>query len=241
MADYDVFNGDADGLCALVQLRNAEPRQGRLITGVKRDIDLLKQVSAQPGDRVTVLDISMEKNKAALETVLEQGAQVFYVDHHVPGDIPGHPSLTAIVNESPEMCTSLLVNQHLKNAFYLWGITGAFGDNLKDSARALGEKMAVPQRTLDQLENLGICINYNGYGPDLADLHFPPGELFEHLRPYASPLDFMSDSREIFQQLDAGYKEDMSRAESLKPERVTEKTAVFLMPNEAWCRRASGV
>ena len=44
MTDYDVFNGDADGICALVQLRHAEPRNAQLITGVKRDISLLKQV-----------------------------------------------------------------------------------------------------------------------------------------------------------------------------------------------------
>ena len=38
MADYDVFNGDADGICALVQLRQAEPRDTTLVTGVKRNI-----------------------------------------------------------------------------------------------------------------------------------------------------------------------------------------------------------
>ena len=63
MADYDVFNGDADGICALVQLRLAEPRKAHLVTGVKRDISLLKQVDAEPGDRITVLDISMDKNR----------------------------------------------------------------------------------------------------------------------------------------------------------------------------------
>ena len=49
MADYDIFNGDADGICALLQLRLAEPRQSTLITGVKRDIDLLKQVPVKSG------------------------------------------------------------------------------------------------------------------------------------------------------------------------------------------------
>ena len=38
----DVFNGDADGLCALHQLRLAEPlADAQLVTGVKRDIALL--------------------------------------------------------------------------------------------------------------------------------------------------------------------------------------------------------
>ena len=46
MAYIDVFNGDADGLCALHQLRLADPQNSTLITGVKRDIDLVKQVQA---------------------------------------------------------------------------------------------------------------------------------------------------------------------------------------------------
>ena len=63
MADYDLFNGDADGICALLQLRFAEPRENaELITGVKRDINLLKRVDAKAGDRITVLDVSMDKN-----------------------------------------------------------------------------------------------------------------------------------------------------------------------------------
>jgi len=60
--DYDVFNGDADGIISLVQLRLSEPRDAKLITGRKRDIQLLERVSAQVGDRVTVLDISMRSN-----------------------------------------------------------------------------------------------------------------------------------------------------------------------------------
>ncbi|HZV66950.1 MAG TPA: hypothetical protein VFG03_18780, partial [Telluria sp.] len=41
---YDVFNGDADGICALHQLRLAQPAETRLITGVKRDIALLDRL-----------------------------------------------------------------------------------------------------------------------------------------------------------------------------------------------------
>ncbi|MFA0231677.1 DHH family phosphoesterase, partial [Vibrio sp. 10N.261.45.A7] len=59
---YDVFNGDADGIIALLQLRFAEPKESTLITGVKRDIQLLKQVDIDQAESVTALDISMEKN-----------------------------------------------------------------------------------------------------------------------------------------------------------------------------------
>ena len=55
MANYDVFNGDADGICALQQLRLQTPRQAELISGLKRDIDLLQRVDAQAGDEITCL------------------------------------------------------------------------------------------------------------------------------------------------------------------------------------------
>ena len=74
MINYDVFNGDADGICALVQLRLAEPKESQLITGVKRDINLLRRVQASAGDRITVLDISMAKNQADLQR-LHQDAE----------------------------------------------------------------------------------------------------------------------------------------------------------------------
>ena len=38
--DYDVFNGDADGIISLVQLRLSDPRDAELVTGRKRDIKL---------------------------------------------------------------------------------------------------------------------------------------------------------------------------------------------------------
>ena len=68
--NYDVFNGDADGICALLQLRLAEPRQAQLVTGVKRDINLLSRLEAGRGDRITALDISLDKNRAGLEQAL---------------------------------------------------------------------------------------------------------------------------------------------------------------------------
>jgi len=56
MADYDIFNGDADGICALLQLRLAEPRETTLVTGVKRDINLVKKVDASADDEIPADD-----------------------------------------------------------------------------------------------------------------------------------------------------------------------------------------
>ena len=78
MADFDVFNGDADGICALTQLRLSEPRSATLVTGVKRDINLLKKVTSSDGDRVTVLDVSMDKNHDDLQIyAIHNGVQIF--------------------------------------------------------------------------------------------------------------------------------------------------------------------
>jgi hypothetical protein len=76
MRYVDVFNGDADGLGALQQLRLAEPVDSILVTGIKRDIALLERVIAGAGDLVTVLDISLESNREALVRLLEAGARV---------------------------------------------------------------------------------------------------------------------------------------------------------------------
>ena len=110
MRYFDVFNGDADGICALVQLRLAQPRKSVLVTGVKRDIQLLQQGEPEAGDEVTVLDISLQKNAADLERILATGAKVFYADHHQAGDIPVHPNLQAHIDLSPATCTSLIVD-----------------------------------------------------------------------------------------------------------------------------------
>ncbi len=63
MANYDVFNGDTDGIFAWHQLRLAHPREATLITGAKRDVGLVGRVEAGEGDLVTVLDVPHAKNR----------------------------------------------------------------------------------------------------------------------------------------------------------------------------------
>lgn len=238
--DYDLFNGDADGICALLQLRLAEPRESTLVTGVKRDINLMSKIEPVAGDRVTVLDVSMDKNKDSLVAALEAGAQVFYVDHHYPGEIPQHAGLTSIVNEAPDVCTAALVNGCLDGAHLAWAVTGAFGDNLKDTARSLASGLDISPQDLAALERLGTCINYNGYGPAIEDLHFDPEELYRRLYAARDPLEFATSSAD-FVKLSEGYDEDMGKAAALQPMHASESVAVFLLPNEAWARRVSGV
>ncbi|MFT5576868.1 MAG: single-stranded DNA-specific DHH superfamily exonuclease [Bermanella sp.] len=241
MAAYDVFNGDADGICSLVQLRNAEAREAELITGVKRDIELLFQVKAEHGDQITVLDVSLDKNREALQSALAAGAEVFYSDHHFAGDIPESPKLTALINTAADVCTSLLINGHLNGQFAEWAVAGAFGDNLKASAVAAAKPLSLSVDQLTTLENLGIYINYNGYGSNLEDLHFHPADLYRQLAGYHSPFEFIKDNREAFEKLEQGYHSDMSAASAIGPKRASDEAAVFVLPNDAWARRVSGV
>ena len=237
----DVFNGDADGICALVQLRLAQPAQSSLVTGVKRDIQLLEHVSVQKNDQLTVLDISLKKNRNALNRILQQGATVFYVDHHESGDIPQHPNLNTIINTAANTCTSLLVDQHLEGKYRAWAVTAAYGDNLIDSAEKAAHTLSLSTIQIKQLKDLGVCINYNGYGGSISDLHFAPDALYRELVNYTSPFDFIADNSIAYEQLLAGYADDMTQAYYIKPEYQTDAIAAYILPDKAWARRISGV
>jgi len=240
MAYFDVFNGDADGICALQQLRLAEPREATLVTGVKRDIDLLRRVEAGTGDEITVLDISLDTNRDALAGLLERGARVRYFDHHFAGEIPAHDGLDAHIETLPDKGTSLLVDDYLGGRHRAWAVVGTFGDNFDDAARRAAEPLGLGEQRLADLRELGICLNYNGYGARVEDLHFPPDELFWRLHPYADPLDFVAADG-AFARLRDGYQDDMERARSVQPEYVSERHRVDILPADPWARRASGV
>jgi len=236
-----VFNGDADGLCALHQLRLKQPVDSILITGVKRDINLLRKVDAGTGDRVTVLDISMDKNKEGLEQLLGNNVSVIYFDHHYPGEsLPKHLNLDAYIDTSPEVCTSLLVNDFINGQFLPWAVTAAFGDNLPCAARNAAKQLDYSESQLETLCELGICLNYNGYGPTVEDLYFHPASLYEKIKPYSSPFDFVNNE-EAYQVLRTGYYEDIANAEKIAPEFSNDSVSLYILPDEKWARRVSGV
>jgi hypothetical protein len=241
MAYIDVFNGDADGICALLQLRHAEPRDSRLVTGVKRDIELVARADIEAGDAVTVLDLSFDKNRTAVVAALDRGASVFYCDHHFTGTVQQHPRLTILVDTSPDTCTSLLVNRHLHSRFAAWAVAGAFGDNLDEGAKDLAGEIGLSDLDTRMLHRLGTCINYNGYGASLDDLHFAPAELYARLLPFADPRDFIRHDHATFEKLTQGYDADLEAAEAIAPLRATPVGAVFVLPDEKWARRVSGV
>jgi len=241
MKYFDVFNGDADGICALHQLRLAEPRpEARLVTGVKRDVRLLQQLQGIRDAHITVLDVSLDSNRDALLPLLEAGCEFFYVDHHFAGEIPASENLTAHIDPGPDTCTSLIVNRLLGGRYSGWAVVGAFGDNLHASARKAAEAIALDDTSAAKLKELGELLNYNGYGLSVSDLFFPPQELYKAVMPYAEPLAFFEHS-DALPLLRKGYRDDMASASAYEPVRTTQAGRIFELPPEPWARRVSGV
>ena len=240
MTCYDVFNGDADGICALRQLRLKYPREATLVTGMKREIDLLRRVDAKPGDEVTVLDVSLDSNRESLVAILAQGARVFYADHHYAGEIPADENLDAHINTAADTCTSLIVNGLLGGAHARWAVAGAFGDNFDAPAENLARSIGLDKTDTAILRQLGVCLNYNGYGFSIDDLLYHPADLYRLASHYADPLDFVA-AESGYRDLLAQYEDDMSRSINREADRVSAGGAVYLLPDQAWARRIVGV
>jgi hypothetical protein len=237
---FDVFNGDADGLCALHQLRLARPAEAVLVTGVKREIRLLAGVRAGAGDAVTVLDVSFAENRGDVLRLLAAGAEVLYFDHHHAGDVPAHPALEAHLDPAPETCTSLLVDARLGGAHRAWAVAAAFGDNLAAAARRAAEPLGLDEPRLAALAALGEALNYNGYGDTLADLHFHPAQLYRAVHPHADPWECLRRAPEV-DVLRRGLAEDLARAEAGAPLLDDPAGRAFRLPDAPWARRVQGV
>lgn len=239
MGSFDVFNGDADGICALHQLRLAEPFDSTLVTGVKRDIELLKNVEASAGDHVTVLDISLDKNLEPLRSLLNLGATITYIDHHFPGHVPSHPALKTYIDRSPGTCTSSLVNDMLQGRFQIWAVVAAFGDNMGQSAMGLASPLRLAGDQLSVLRELGEYLNYNAYGDNVDDLLFHPADLYRRLHRYSDPFDFI-ETEVVFEILKNAFQADMSMARGLPPTYSYPGGSVYILPDQSWSRRVSG-
>ena len=236
---YDVFNGDADGICALHQLRLAEPRQARLLTGVKRDIRLLDRIVEVRNGVLTVLDISLDSNRAALQELLPT-CRVFYVDHHYAGEIPASANLVAHIDPDPEQCTSLIVDNLLRGRYRSWAVVAAFGDNLHGPALRAAAGLGLSEKETAALRELGELMNYNGYGERIEDLHLAPQDLYAAVQPHGDPFSFCAES-DIPAMLRDGFTDDLRRARGMAPEEETAQGRIFRFPAEKWARRVAGV
>jgi len=238
---YDVFNGDADGIIALHQLRLSSPiPDSRLVTGVKRDIKLLEKISDVQHCDITVLDVSLDSNRDALQQLLQADNRITYIDHHFAGEIPANKQLTTHLDPSPTTCTSLIVDKLLNGKYRTWAVAAAFGDNLHDSATQAAAETDISPKQLDALQELGELLNYNGYGADLSDLHFSPDMLYRALQDYDDPFDFLTHSSDLA-ILRNGFREDMEQAMGQQEMDKTSHNRIYSFPNASWARRVAGV
>ncbi len=239
MRYFDVFNGDADGICALHQLRLADPVDSELVTGLKRDIALLDSVPARSGDVVTVLDLSLERNRAGLMALLERGAHVRYFDHHYAGEIPRHPDLEAAIDDSRATCTSALVDRHLGGRFRAWAVVGAFGDEVPEVATQLAKPLGLGAARLGELRELGASINYNAYGASAADVLVHPRELYRIVSHYEDPFEMIA-REDTVERLAERRGADLERALAVAPAQASASADAYVLPQAAWSRRVIG-
>jgi len=238
---YDVFNGDADGIIALHQLRLLSPKpKSTLITGVKRDIRLLDKISTVQHSNITVLDVSLDSNRQSLLELLQADNNITYIDHHFAGDIPASQNLTTHLDPSPSTCTSLIVDKLLNGKYRSWAVVAAFGDNLHESALQAAAGLKLSQEQLDSLQELGELLNYNGYGANLNDLHFTPNALFRSLQDYSDPFVFMEESADLA-VLREGFRDDMKQAMKQPEMDKTALNRIYSFPDAPWARRVAGV
>ncbi|ACC76042.1 acetyltransferase [Paraburkholderia phymatum] len=239
MTYFDVFNGDADGICALHQLRLKHPVDAQLVTGVKRDVCLLGRVHAQAGDSVTVLDVSLDANRASLVSLLDRGVNIEYFDHHFPGRIPHDARLVAHIDTSADTCTGLIVNRYLRGEYRLWAVVAAYGDNQVHAAHQAAIASGLPDADERRLRELGEAINYNAYGESIADLIVDPVAMYQDIQPFANPLDFIAATR-LPCRLTLARREDIDSASRHAAVQRLATVSACVLPDAAWARRVRG-
>ena len=240
MANYDVFNGDTDGIFAWHQLRLAHPRDATIVTGVKRDVGLVSRVNAGDGDLVTVMDVSHAKNRKDVQRLLDSGAIVEYFDHHDPSELIAHPNITYHINTEPNISTGLIVNSYVKGKNCLWSIATAFGDNHIELAINMAKSEGLDDEQINLLKQIGLVVNYNSYGQTADDLFYSPEEIAEAVKACGSDVFRFTEQSDIFSTLLENFSNDMASAGCQEPYSISENGVIYTLPNEVWTHRIMG-
>ena len=213
------YNGDADGICSMVQWGLVYGIEGQRVTGVKRDIELLERVNPNTDDEIIVMDISLARNHARAVELSSHGFEITWFDHHLAGE--PIDAIRTHIDTSSDVCTARIVEKFL-GVDSDWAQVALHGDGL--SVHSIKP----------EFKELGELLNYNGYGADLSDLHFHPDELLLLCLQAKTPQNFMDT--QAFMTLKNGFESDLSNAKNIEP-----SNGYYLLPNEAWARRVVGV
>lgn len=236
---FDVCNGDADGLTAVLQWRLHDPAPATLVTGLKREIALLERVPDN-ADEVLVCDLSIARNRDALARLLNAGAHVRYFDHHFAVDVPAHDKLEKHLDADPELCTSLLMDRWLGGRFHAWALVGAYGDALTGVAHRRAAAAGYDSDQRAALRRLGEAINYNAYGDDEHDVCIAPAKLYRVMARHADPFEMMVNEESLVDELDARRRTDLRQAHAVRPALQTEHARAVVLPDAPWSRRVIG-
>jgi len=236
---FDVCNGDADGLTAVLQWRLHDPAPTTLVTGMKRETALLERVP-DCADEVLVCDLSIARNREALTRLLNVGAHVRYFDHHFSADVPVHDKFEKHLDADPELCTSLLMDRWLCGRFHAWALVGAYGDALTDVAHRHAAAAGYGGEQRAALRRLGESINYNAYGDDEQDACIAPAKLYRVMARHVDPFEMITKEESLIDELDARRRTDLRHAQSRRPALQTGHARLVVLPDEPWSRRVTG-
>ena len=124
---------------------------------------------------------------------------------------------------------------------YQWAIAAAFGDNLNSVAEGLALEAGLSAEQAADLKTFGVCINYNGYGATVDDLHFHPADPYREFVKFEDPLQLIASVPPAWQKLGDGYEAGMVSGLAAPVLAENDSSLVVQLPNELWARRMSGV
>jgi hypothetical protein len=233
------FNGDADGICAVVQFIQSGFIVDSFFTGCKRDQALLRHGEMLHNANILVFDIELSKNIDSLRKVLDNGCEVTWFDHHGKCEesiFSEYTNFFPNIYTSPDTNTSLIVYKFLNNPELLkWAIAGLFGDNIDNTALYYCESLNLSAEEILILTNMGKLINYNAYGENLSDLIMDPIEIFHKAKQFKDPISFYKETN-IGECLKKSSADDLELALS-----YSKQTNIVFLPNLPWAKRVYGM
>lgn len=238
MKYYDLFNGDADGLISLHQYRMFFPKNSKPISGVKRDVKLLRHMLDVKNSNITVFDVSHRSNMDYVEPILAKGNKITWFDHHEADYYITTSNFRMNLDTDPSCCTSWLVDQYIDGAHRPWTIAGAYGDNLDQLVERINP--AFSQQTLDILKEVGQTLNYNGYGYEITDLTVDPVDVYNDMKQYESPFKYYMQS-ETFTTIREQMLQDQRDLNSSEIMYDDTHCQVVLLPETKAAIRYSGI
>jgi hypothetical protein len=240
---YDVFNGDADGICALLQLRlqDDERARRRLVTGVKRDIRLLEKIQVRPRDRDHgARYLARFEPRRPRAGAGGRRAEVTLVRSPLRRRDPG----------ARGCWPSSILRPGCARACW-WTATLAArstpGPSSAPSATTSKRRPAASREAdfdAGQAKRccaLGEALNHNAYGESVADLRYPPAELYRHAEAVSPARSPSSPRRRPSRNCARAIARTCALPRTLRPVLAEEGGLVFVLPDTAWARRVSGV